>query len=240
MKVATENSVSFKNGENAGTYGIIRTMFKAYLFDMDGTLIDNCAWHVLAWREFAQRHGRDLSERQILDWMGATSAYYMNRIFDREVPAEECAELTREKEALYRSMYAPHLKLPDGLKEILDDAMRRGIRLAIATGGSMDNVDFILDGLGLRSEFGTIVDASQYAHGKPAPDCYLTAADRLGLKPEDCLVFEDAVSGIRSGKAAGMRVAAITATIPRDTLSRESPDYLVDGFRELWAPLGLV
>lgn len=214
-------------------------MFKAYIFDMDGTLIDNCAWHVLAWREFAHRHGRDLSERQILDWMGATSSYYMNRIFEREVPADECAELTREKEELYRAMYAPHLALADGLKEILDDARRRGIQLAIATGGSLDNVDFILDGLNLRPMFDVIVDASQYERGKPAPDCYLKAAARMGLDPAECLVFEDAVAGVRSGKAAGMRVAAVTATIARDILAAEKPDYLVDSFRELWPTLGV-
>ena len=214
-------------------------MFKAYIFDMDGTLIDNCAWHVLAWREFAHRHGRDLSERQILDWMGATSSYYMNRIFEREVPADECAELTREKEELYRAMYAPHLALADGLKEILDDARRRGIQLAIATGGSVDNVDFILDGLNLRPMFDVIVDASQYERGKPAPDCYLKAAARMGLDPAECLVFEDAVAGVRSGKAAGMRVAAVTATIARDILAAEKPDYLVDSFRELWPTLGV-
>lgn len=214
-------------------------MFKAYIFDMDGTLIDNCAWHVLAWREFAHRHGRDLSERQILDWMGATSSYYMNRIFEREVPADECAELTREKEELYRAMYAPHLALADGLKEILDDARRRGIQLAIATGGSLDNVDFILDGLNLRPMFDVIVDASQYERGKPAPDCYLKAAARMGLYPAECLVFEDAVAGVRSGKAAGMRVAAVTATIARDILAAEKPDYLVDSFRELWPTLGV-
>ena len=212
-------------------------MFKAYIFDMDGTLVDNCAWHVLAWREFAHRHGRDISERQILDWMGATSSYYMNRIFDREVPADECAELTREKEALYRSLYAPHLKLPEGLAEILSDALKRGIRLAIATGGSIDNVDFILDGLHLREMFSVVVDASQYKRGKPAPDCYLEAAARLGLKPAECLVFEDAVGGIRSAKAAGMRVAAVTATMPRETLVAEAPDYLVDSFRELQSAL---
>ena len=214
-------------------------MFKAYIFDMDGTLIDNCAWHVLAWRDFAHRHGRDLSERQILDWMGATSSYYMNRIFEREVPADECAELTREKEELYRAMYAPHLALADGLKEILDDARRRGIQLAIATGGSLDNVDFILDGLNLRPMFDVIVDASQYERGKPAPDCYLKAAARMGLDPAECLVFEDAVAGVRSGKAAGMRVAAVTATIARDILAAEKPDYLVDSFRELWPTLGV-
>ena len=214
-------------------------MFKAYIFDMDGTLIDNCAWHVLAWREFAHRHGRDLSERQILDWMGATSSYYMNRIFEREVPADECAELTREKEELYRAMYAPHLALADGLKEILDDARRRGIQLAIATGGSLDNVDFILDGLNLRPMFDVIVDASQYERGKPAPDCYLKAAARMGLDPAECLVFEDAVAGVRSGKAAGMRVAAVTATIARDILAAEKPDYLVASFRELWPTLGV-
>jgi HAD superfamily hydrolase (TIGR01509 family) len=208
-------------------------MFKAYIFDMDGTLVDNCEWHVLAWREFARRHGRDISRKDILDWMGATSAYYMERIFERRVGAEECAELTREKESIYRELYAPHLALPDGLGDILASARARGIRLAIATGGSTDNVDFVLDGLALRDAFEVVVDASQYERGKPAPDCYLVAAARLGLEPSECLVFEDAVGGIRAAKAAGMKVAAVTATMPRDVLAAESPDILSDSFVEM-------
>lgn len=212
-------------------------MTKAYIFDMDGTLVDNCAWHVKAWREFAVRHGREITEREILEWMGAPSAYYMNRIFGREVPPGECASLAGEKESLYRELYAPHLKLPDGLGDMLGNARRRGVKLAIATGGSIDNVDFVLDGLGLRGLFGVVVDASQYERGKPAPDCYLMAAARLGLDPSECLVFEDAVGGVRAAKAAGMRVAAITATLPREVLAAERPDILFDSFIDLDANL---
>jgi HAD superfamily hydrolase (TIGR01509 family) len=197
---------------------------------MDGTLVDNCEWHVKAWQEFAHRHGREISTKQILDWMGAPSAFYMERIFDREVPPEECAELTREKETLYREMYAPYLQLPEGLGDLLHGARERGIRLAIATGGSIDNVDFVLDGLHIRELFEVVVDASQYSKGKPAPDCYLMAANLLEVAPSECLVFEDAVGGIRAAKAAGMRVAAITATIPRAVLAAEHPDYLFDSF----------
>lgn len=207
-------------------------MANAYIFDMDGTLVDNCAWHVKAWQEFAVRHGREISRRQVLEWMGAPSAFYMERIFARRIAPDECAELTREKESIYRSMYAPHLRLPDGLGELLEAAGKRGIRLAIATGGSIDNIDFVLDGLGIRSLFEVIVDASQYERGKPAPDCYIIAASLLGLHPAECLVFEDAVGGIRAAKAAGMRVAAITATMPRDVLAAEHPDFLIDSFCE--------
>ena len=99
-------------------------------------------------------------------------------------------------------------------------------------------MDFVLDGLGIRDLFEVIVDASQYERGKPAPDCYLMAAARLGLDPSECLVFEDAVGGVRAAKAAGMRVAAITATLPREVLAAEQPDILFDSFTEFKKPHG--
>lgn len=205
----------------------------AYIFDMDGTLVDNCAWHVLAWQEFARRHGREISRQKVLDWMGATSSFYMERIFEREIGKAECDTLTAEKEALYREMYAPHLKLPEGLGELLSDAKARGVRLGIATGGSRDNVDFIVDGLGIRGCFDAIIDCSGYVRGKPAPDCFLAAASALGARPEDCLVFEDATNGIEAAHAAGMKVVAVTFTMPRETLMGKNPDRLIDSFTEL-------
>ena len=205
----------------------------AYIFDMDGTLVDNCAWHVLAWQEFARRHGREISKRKILDWMGATSSFYMDRIFEREVGKAECDALTAEKETLYREMYAPHMQLPEGLGDLLSDAKACGVRIAIATGGSKDNVDFIVDGLGIRSYFDAIIDCSGYERGKPAPDCFLAAASALGVRPEDCTVFEDATNGIEAAHAAGMKVVAVTFTMPRETLMGKSPDMIIDSFAEL-------
>ena len=207
-------------------------MVKAFIFDMDGTLVDNCAWHVKAWREFARRHGHDVSERNVLEWMGSPSMFYLERIFGRRISPEECEELSREKEALYREMYAPSLRLPDGLGDILRKAEEHGVSFAIATGGPRYNVDFVLDGLGLRSLFGVVVDSSMYSRGKPAPDCYLMAAETMGVPPRECIVFEDALAGIRAAKAAGMKVAAITATMPREALAAEKPDWLFDSFAQ--------
>lgn len=203
---------------------------KAYLFDMDGVLVDNCRYHVLSWLELAKRHGGRLTEEQVVAWMGAPGRDYVARMFDGPLPAERVDALIAEKEALYREIYRPHLALREGLAEFLDEASAAGIPCAVATGGSLDNVDFVLDGLGIRRHFRCVVDSSQYGRGKPAPDCYLMAAKRLSAPPSACTVFEDAVNGIEAAKAAGMRVVAITGTNPRATLEKASPDLVVDSF----------
>ncbi len=206
---------------------------KAYLFDMDGTIVDNCAWHIQAWKAFSKRHGNELSEQQIIGWMGATNRDYQRRILGREVSDEEFVRLELEKESLYQELYQPHMKLSTGLRDFLDDAHARGVACAIASGAPRLNVDFILDGLALHGDFACIVDAAQYARSKPEPDCYLAAAERLGVAPADCIVFEDAVGGIESGRRAGMFTVAITQTNPRDTLAAARPDRLIDSFEEL-------
>ena len=206
---------------------------KAFLFDMDGVLVDNCAYHVKAWLALAEKYGGRLTAEQTVAWMGAPGRDYIARMFDPPPSRERADELLVEKEALYREIYRPHLVPREGLARLLSRARAAGVPCAIATGGSRANVDFVLDGLGMRGDFECVVDSSQYVRGKPAPDCYLQTASRLGVAPADAVVFEDAVNGIQAAQAAGMRVAAITGTFTREALAPQSPTWLVDSFDEL-------
>ena len=208
-------------------------MKNALLFDMDGVLVDNCRYHVRAWLELARRTGGHLTERQVIDWMGAPGRDYIVRMFDDPPSAARIASLLKEKEALYREIYRPHLAAQDGLVDFLRAARAAGRVCAIVTGGTMDNVDFVVDGLGIRDFFSVVVDSSQYARGKPAPDGYLKAAERLGVAPSDCTVFEDALNGLAAAQAAGMEVVALVGTNPRDVLAAAHPTRVVGSFREL-------
>ena len=204
---------------------------KAYIFDMDGTLVDNCAYHVKAWRKFSKKYGHELTEREILDWMGAQGGYYIERIMGKPLPKEEVDRLCFEKEEIYRKIYKP--KLPEGLREWLDYAHARKIKLALATGGPKENVAFILDTLDLRKDFEVIVDATMYEKSKPAPDCFLKAAELLGVAPEDCRVYEDALNGIGAAKAAGMQCHVVTFTNPYEVLADAGADKIFDSYKEL-------
>ncbi len=205
--------------------------FDAYVFDMDGTLVDNCAFHVKAWRAFSKKLGRALTRRQILDWMGAQASFYVEQIVGKRLPPEEVERLCEEKESLYRRIYKP--VLPAGLRAWLDYAHARKIACALATGGSRANVDFILDALGLRDDFSAVVDGSMYARSKPDPECFLKAAELLGVEPSRCRVYEDAVNGVKAARAAGMSVVAVTFTNPRKVLEEAGATRVIDSYEEL-------
>jgi len=208
---------------------------KAFLFDMDGVLVDNTRYHVLSWLACAEKYGCDLTEGQVVAWMGSPGRDYIRRMFKRpEMPDNQVQFYLKEKESLYRQLYAPHLELNAGLDPFLAETRRRGIPCAIATGGSMANVNFVLDGLKIRDVFSYVIDASGYARGKPHPDCYLQAAAGVGVAPEDCIVFEDAVNGIEAARAARIPVVAKVGTNTRETLVAAGADCVIDSFAELW------
>ena len=210
-----------------------------YIFDMDGTLVNNVAYHLQAWKRFSAKYGNELTEDQILAGMGKTNRIFQEWILGRPVADDESLRLSEEKEALYRELFAPHMKLPEGLRGVLDRAHEKGIPCAVATGAPRSNVDFLMDGLGLRDDFTALVDETKYSKCKPDPECFLTAARMIGCAPSECIVFEDAVPGVKAGKAAGMRVVCVTFTHPKKFLLDAGADFVFDSYLEMTGVLEL-
>jgi beta-phosphoglucomutase len=130
-----------------------------------------------------------------------------NRFSDAEL-----AQLSAQKEFLYRVLFRKKLKATKGLLAFLKAAETLKIPMALATGGGKANIDFILDGLSIRTYFQSVLGAGDVKHGKPNPEIYLKSADALGLLPEQCFVFEDALPGIEAAHRAGMRIIGIATT----------------------------
>jgi beta-phosphoglucomutase len=206
----------------------------AALFDMDGVLVDNTDFHVNAWLQFAQRHNRPLTKDQYVENInGRVSADAMSYMFQRPITPGELIELTEEKEAIYRELYRPHLQPAPGLLEFLTALKDQSVKLAVGTSAPESNVLFTLDGLPLRPYFDAVVDASMIHRGKPDPEIYLTAANRVGVDPARCVVFEDAFAGIEAGLRAGMKVIALATTHTRDELADVGASLIVDDFTQL-------
>ncbi|AUD00632.1 HAD family hydrolase [Spirosoma pollinicola] len=206
----------------------------AALFDMDGVLVDNTDFHVNAWLQFAQQHDRPLTKDQYVENInGRVSADAMGYLFQRPITPGELIVLTEEKEAIYRELYRPHLQPAPGLLDFLNALKAQSVKLAVGTSAPESNVLFTLDGLPLRPYFDAVVDASMIHRGKPDPEIYLTAAERVGIEPARCVVFEDAFAGIEAGLRAGMKVVALATTHTPDELAETGASLIVADFTKL-------
>ena len=192
----------------------------AAAFDMDGTLDDNMGIHALAWMQFAKGLGVDglSAERFEQHYAGKKNDEIFPDLLQRAVSAQELRTLAWDKEALYRSMAAPHLKPMPGLLAFLGLLRSRGISIALATAAPLENRVLVLEACGLRDGFDVIVGAEDVVRGKPAPDIFLAAAARLGIDPTRCIAFEDGKNGVLSARAAGMEVVGVVTTTPAATL----------------------
>ena len=187
---------------------------RAFLFDMDGTLVDNMAFHCRTWLELLEREGHPISEEQFYrEASGKTNREILRQYLGEDLTDAACADYAVQKEGLYRELYGPHLAPIAGLIPFLDKAKTAGIALALATSAGENNIRFTLQGLQLESYFEVVVRGDEVTKGKPDPEIFLTAAKRLGVPPENCIVFEDAFAGIEAGGRAGMSVVALATTL---------------------------
>jgi beta-phosphoglucomutase family hydrolase len=176
--------------------------FRAYLFDCDGTIVDSMPLHYIAWKAALGEWGCEFDEELFYAWGGKPTDVIistLNEMNGLKMPVEALAQY---KEELYFDLL-PRLKvIPEVVEHI--EARHGQLPFAVVSGGRRSSVVRSLTALGLLEKFETIVGADDYTRGKPAPDAFLLAAERLGVAPADCLVFEDTEIGIQAATAAGM------------------------------------
>jgi beta-phosphoglucomutase len=199
----------------------------ALLFDLDGVVVDSMPTHTLAWEQYLEAH--DIDPRDVEARMhGKRNDDLVRDLFGADLSADAVFEHGAAKERLFRELIGSTLeaKLVPGIREFLANASK-SVPLAVGTNAEPANVDFILNGAGIRKYFRAIVDGSQVARAKPAPDVYLRCAELLGVEPANCIVFEDSPVGIDAARAAGMRVVGLLTHAARlENVDVAVPDFV--------------
>jgi beta-phosphoglucomutase family hydrolase len=199
----------------------------AVIFDMDGVLVDNAHFHERAFAEYFSKFGTKLAP----EMFGRGNDELMAELFPRE-SVERRRELAAGKEAYYRQIYELHIKPVTGLVELLRELKKNDdIRIAVGSSAPIENIDFVLDRLQIRSYFDVVVSAAMVQKAKPAPDIYLKASELLDTKPENCLVFEDALAGIAAARSAGMKVVGVATSLTKERLTET--DRIINDFTEI-------
>jgi len=187
---------------------------KAFIFDLNGTMIDDMVYHTRAWQTLLNDElGGNFTWEEVKPQMYGKNPEVLVRMFGPDrFTMDEMNRLSLEKEKKYQIEFLPHLKLLPGLNEFLENAYQRGIPMAIGSAAIPFNIDFVLDNLNIRHYFKVIVSADDVVLSKPHPETYLKAADLLNVTPADCIVFEDVPKGTEAAANAGMEAVVITTT----------------------------
>ncbi|AKJ63594.1 HAD family hydrolase [Kiritimatiella glycovorans] len=205
----------------------------AAVFDVDGTMVDNAAYHEAAWIELGRRHGVPITAEYYRHHMHSRSnEVLVPQLFPERTSREAIDAVVEEKEALYRELYRPHVAPLPGLLDLIADLAREDVPVMAVTNSPPANAAFVLQALEIEETFRGCLDYTRVPEGKPAPDLYLEAARRLELPPGQCVAFEDSVSGFRSAEAAGVPYVAVTgAANPHELVHAQGALAHIEDFR---------
>ena len=216
--------------------------YKGIIFDFNGTLYWDSSKHKEAWVEFSRRlRGTPFSDEEMLKYMfGRTNEEIIKYAIGKQPTPEMVEKLAFEKEEVYRNMCLKdkdNFHLADGVVEFLDFLKENNIPRTIATMSEKDNVDFYIKHFHLANWFDLdkIVYSDGTIPGKPAPDIYIKAAQKLNLNPKDCIVIEDAVSGIESARGANIGKIIAIASMESEDLYKNIPavSQIIKNFDEI-------
>ena len=208
----------------------------AVIFDVDGVLVDSYAPHFESWRAAGRELGFEMTESQFVFTFGRTSRDIIAHFWPHLAGSpEEIASVDRRKEAAYRAIIREQFPAMPGAIELIDELAAAGFVLAVGSSAPTENVALTIEKLGKADKFAGVVTGSDVTHGKPNPQIYLLASERIGVPPSRCLVVEDAPVGITAAKAAGMACIGL-ASAGHEVASLGQADLVVHSLSEISAP----
>ncbi|MBN1341483.1 MAG: HAD family phosphatase [Phycisphaerae bacterium] len=214
---------------------------RGVIFDMDGVIIDSGSTHLASWKQLAVENRLEITDRQFWETFGRPSREIIRLRWGADLSDEEVRRLDERKEAIYRELIRGNVPVMPGAVELMRALHADGWRLAIGSSGPPENVRLVVSELGVADLLAATTDASDVRRGKPDPEVFLLAADRMGVAPARCIVIEDAHHGIEAAHRAGMKAVALTSTHPpcqlgdADLVVSRLGDVSPEGLAELLA-----
>ncbi|MGD0779958.1 MAG: HAD family phosphatase [Dehalococcoidales bacterium] len=208
-----------------------KTQLEAVLWDMDGVIADTADYHYNAWREVFKERGVEFIKADFMRHFGQRHDTITKFALGDKLSPEEVNKISEKKQAIYRRNVAKNIIPLPGAIALIKSLNQHGIKTAIASSAVPANIDVILRGLGIEKNFQAIVWGTEVAEGKPSPLIFQLAAKKLGVKPGNCVVIEDAIAGVTAAKRAGMKCIAVTNSHPG--ISLKNADYIVDSLEKV-------
>ena len=204
-------------------------MFKAALIDMDGFLINSEHLYLEANKIYFKQFNFEFTEELHRQGTGKKFNKWITTVFPTDKSGEE---ILKERNVVFMELVREKLELLDGARELLI-LLRKNFKTALVTSTERGYVDVVFGKTKIGEYFDLLITGDMVSHGKPDPECYLIAAQKLGVSVEECVVFEDAPSGILSGKNAGMKVIAVPSPYVKDDDAFQKADVVVDTLQEI-------
>lgn len=204
----------------------------AVIWDVDGVLLDSAEQHRESWQQVARRHGLPFSDADFWATFGRRNSDVIPVLYEVAGPPERIEALANEKETAYRDALRREAAALPGAVELMRALHAAGYAQALGSSAPVENLDLIVQLLGIGQYLGAVISGEMVARGKPAPDIFLTAAQRLGVVAARALVIEDAPAGVAAAHAGGMRCLAVRRAGQADPEGLDAADAIVDSLRD--------
>jgi len=204
---------------------------KAVIWDMDGVIVDTAQYHLKGWQMVFRKRGANYTEEDFRRNTGKRSDSIIKNVLGEKIAQGEIIAITREKDETFRQLMGQNIRPFPGVLKLITSLKEHGFKIAIASSAPMENIQLITQSLKIHNRFDAIISGWETTKGKPHPQIFLRAVEKLGVEAEDCIVIEDAISGVTASQRAGIRCIAVTNTTPRKDL-REA-DLVIDTLEEI-------